>query len=85
VFAFCARRRVRDPVHERPGRAPEAHWPAPDARGIQLADRVYVYDNSVDDAEALLCARTQEGALRKVYVDLPQWVTDAVATLPRHA
>jgi predicted ABC-type ATPase len=52
---------------------------------IQLADRVYVYDNSVDDAQALLCARTQDGALRKVYVELPRWVTDAVATLPRHA
>ncbi len=52
---------------------------------IQLADRVYVYDNSVDNAEALLCARTQDGALRKVYVALPQWVSDAVAPLPRHA
>lgn len=51
---------------------------------FQLADRVYVYDNSVDDREALLCARTQDGALRKVYVALPTWVTDAVATLPHH-
>lgn len=52
---------------------------------FQLADRVYVYDNSVDDSEAQLCVRTQEGALRKVYGPLPTWVADSVAALPHHA
>lgn len=51
---------------------------------IRLSDRVYVYDNSVEDTEARLCARTQDGQLRKVYGQLPEWVGDAVLALPRH-
>ena len=51
---------------------------------IALSDRVYVYDNSVDDTEARLCARTQDGLLRKVYGPLPDWIADAVAPLLRH-
>jgi predicted ABC-type ATPase len=42
---------------------------------ISLADRVYAYDNSVDDVEARLCARTEDGAVRKIYGELPDWVT----------
>jgi len=52
---------------------------------IRFADRVYVFDNSVEGAEARLCARTHEGALRKVYGPLPHWIGDAVDPLPRHA
>lgn len=52
---------------------------------IQLADRVYVYDNSVDDVEARLCARTQDATLRKIYGSLPDWVGDSVESLERHA
>lgn len=52
---------------------------------IRLADRVYIFDNSVDDADARLCARTQEGRLRKVYGALPVWVSDAVDPIERHA
>lgn len=55
------------------------------APAIQHADRVYIYDNSVDREEARLCARTHDGTLRKIYGDLPQWVADAVDDLPRHA
>jgi predicted ABC-type ATPase len=51
---------------------------------IALADRVYIYDNSVDDVEATLCARTEGGRLRKVYVDLPAWVVASVTALDRH-
>ncbi len=51
---------------------------------IRIADRVYVYDNSVEAVEARLCARTEDGSLRKVYGDLPAWVGDAVEGLPRH-
>lgn len=51
---------------------------------IRLADRVYIYDNSIDDVEASLCARTQGGLLRKVYSDLPRWVEDVVVSLERH-
>jgi predicted ABC-type ATPase len=52
---------------------------------ISVADRAYVYDNSVDDADARLCVRTTEGLLRKVYGTLPAWVEDAALPLPRHA
>ena len=51
---------------------------------IDLAHRVYVIDNSVDGVEAKLCARTQDGQLRKVYGHLPAWVSAAVEHLPRH-
>jgi predicted ABC-type ATPase len=54
------------------------------APAIALADRVYVYDNSVDDVEARLCARTQDGLLRKIYGELPEWIADAVLPLARH-
>lgn len=51
---------------------------------IALADRVYVYDNSVELTDARLCARTHEGTLRKVYGALPVWVAAAVEPLSRH-
>lgn len=54
------------------------------APAITLADRVYLYDNSIDDVEARLCARTQGAHLRKIYGPLPTWVADAVASLERH-
>jgi predicted ABC-type ATPase len=50
-----------------------------------LADRTYIYDNSVEDVEARLCARTFEGSLRKIYGTLPTWIDDAVRHLPKHA
>lgn len=52
---------------------------------IELAHRAYVFDNSVDAVEARLCARTQDGQLRKVYGSLPDWVVRVVDGLPRHA
>jgi len=52
---------------------------------IDVADRVYIYDNSVDDVEARLCARTTDGQLRKVYGALPEWVIDATRDLPHHS
>ncbi len=54
------------------------------APAIALADRVYIYDNSVDDTEARLCARTQDGLLRKIYGPLPEWISDAVLALEKH-
>lgn len=54
------------------------------AAAIQLADRVYLYDNSVERVEARLCARTSDGSLRKIYGPLPTWVADTIEGLPRH-
>jgi predicted ABC-type ATPase len=55
------------------------------AGAIDLADRVYIYDNSVDGVEARLCARTVDGQLRKVYGPLPLWVADATRDLPHQS
>jgi predicted ABC-type ATPase len=52
---------------------------------IGVADRVYIYDNSVQDADARLCARTTSGALRKIYGPLPDWIAAVVDPLPHHA
>ena len=52
---------------------------------ISIADRVYLFDNSPDGVEAALCARTQDGELRKVYRALPSWVQTAVGSLSPHA
>jgi predicted ABC-type ATPase len=54
------------------------------AAAITLMDRVYLYDNSVAQQEARLCARVTDGQLRKIYRDLPEWVEDAVKGLIRH-
>jgi predicted ABC-type ATPase len=55
------------------------------AAAIAIADRVYIYDNSLEGQEAQLCARTRDGALHKVYGDPPTWVLDALRDLPNHS
>lgn len=55
------------------------------AAALRLSDRVYLYDNSIDGADARLCARVTEGRLRKIYGPLPEWIAVAIATLPVHA
>ena len=43
-------------------------------RCASLADRVYIYDNSVDDADARLLFRMTDGQLVKQYTDdIPEW------------
>jgi len=45
-------------------------------RVATIADHVYVYDNSVDDAEARLLFRMTDGQLFKQYNnDIPEWAT----------
>lgn len=45
-------------------------------RCISLADCVYIYDNSIDDADARLLFRTSDGKLYKQYVeDIPEWAS----------
>jgi len=51
---------------------------------IEIAQRVYVFDNSADGIEARLCARTEDGMVRKVYGPLPEWVAAVVGPLPPH-
>lgn len=43
-------------------------------RCAALADRVYVYDNSIDDSDAFLLFRMTDGQLVKQYTaDIPEW------------
>jgi predicted ABC-type ATPase len=51
---------------------------------ITISDRVYIYDNSIEDVEARLCARTTDGCIKTIYGVLPDWVSDAIAELPKH-
>ncbi|MBO4500040.1 MAG: zeta toxin family protein [Bacteroidaceae bacterium] len=45
------------------------------SRAIKIADRVYLYDNSVENAAPRLIIRTSDGMIAKQYVDdLPDWV-----------
>jgi predicted ABC-type ATPase len=54
-------------------------------RAIEIVDRVYIYDNSVDGVEAQLYARTANGKLRRSYSDdPPAWVAGVIDQLPRH-
>lgn len=52
---------------------------------IKIAHRVYLFDNSVDGIQARLCARTQDGQLRKVYGTFPEWVAAAIGQLSVHS
>ena len=50
----------------------------------EVAQRVYIYDNSIEETDARLCVRTADGALRKIYGPLPQWVEASIAGLEKH-
>lgn len=44
-------------------------------------NRLYLYDNSVNDAEATLILRISEGKLVKAYKTIPEWMTPIVEVL----
>jgi predicted ABC-type ATPase len=45
------------------------------SEAIKIADRVYLYDNSTDNAAPRLILRTTDGRIAKRYTDdLPEWV-----------
>jgi len=45
-------------------------------RCVALADRLYIYDNSIDGADACLLFRMTDGKLFKQYVDdIPEWAS----------
>ncbi len=46
-----------------------------------LVDRLYLYDNSVEDAEAKLVLRASEGKVMRMYQEPPQWVHPIMAEL----
>ncbi len=44
-------------------------------------DRLYLYDNSVDDAEARLVLRASEGKIIRIYQEPPQWMSPIIGGL----
>lgn len=44
-------------------------------------DRLYLYDNSIDDAEPRLLLRAADGVVQKRYADAPQWAAPILARL----
>lgn len=49
------------------------------AKAISIADRVYLYDNSVENTEPRLILRTSEGKIAKRYTDdIPLWVKKVI-------
>ena len=45
------------------------------SKAIKIADRVYLYDNSIENAAPRLILRTVDGIIAKQYTDtLPEWV-----------
>lgn len=46
---------------------------------IQIADRAYIYDNSVENAVPKLLFRTSDGATKKTYTpDIPEWAKNII-------
>ena len=45
-----------------------------------IVDRLYVYDNSIDDADAQPLFRLSEGVMAKQYTtDIPEWAINLLA------
>lgn len=50
---------------------------------VPIAHRVYVFDNSVDDEPARLCARTSDGVVRREYPPVATWIAEILSDVPR--
>ena len=55
-----------------------AHCPS----AIRLADRAYLYDNSIENATARLLFRTIDGCLYKQYGDINPWAQEIRNEVP---
>ncbi len=51
------------------------------AVAIRLSDRAYLYDNSVDDADARLLFRTTDGGLVKSYGGINPWASEILGEI----
>jgi len=53
--------------------------------GLAIADRGYLYDNSIEDTPARLIFRTNDGHIEKVYADdIPEWTGQVMEALYAH-
>jgi predicted ABC-type ATPase len=48
---------------------------------VRIADRAYLYDNSVDYAEPKLLFRVSDGRLAKVYTEVNAWASNVLESL----
>jgi predicted ABC-type ATPase len=89
INAARVARRVIQGGHEVPIRKIIDRWGRSIANAASVAaevDRLYVYDNSVDDRDALLVLRAAEGRVVKAYGDAPAWAGPILERLaPRMA
>ena len=70
-------RRVLEGGHDVPIRKIVDRWAKSIANAAAVAaevDRVYLYDNSVDDRDAELVVRASAGRVVKTYVEPPRWM-----------
>ncbi len=49
----------------------------------QIVDRMYVYDNSVDNDFPKLLFRTAEGKVKKIYTEVNAWAKEILNVLPQ--
>jgi predicted ABC-type ATPase len=78
-------RRVMEGGHEVPIGKIISRFGKSIANCAQLAsvvDRLYVYDNSVDNASPQLCFRASEGQLNKSYLPVPDWAQSIFERVP---
>jgi predicted ABC-type ATPase len=76
INAARVARRILQGGHEVPIRKIVDRWSRSIANAASIAaevDRIYVYDNSVDDRDALLVLRAADGRVVKAYGDAPAW------------
>jgi|SRR5579859_3049822 len=84
INAARVTRRVLEGGHDVPIRKIIDRWGRSIANAASVAsevDRLYLYDNSIDDREAQLVVRASEGRLVKEYAELPAWTAPIVDML----
>ena len=77
-------RRVLEGGHDVPIRKVVDRWAKSIANAAAVAaevDRIYLYDNSVDDRDAELVVRASAGRVVKTYVEPPAWMAPIVQRL----
>lgn len=85
INAARVARRILQGGHEVPLRKIIDRWSRSIANCKQVArivDRLYLYDNSIDDREPCLLVRAKNGKVEKQYVqELPKWATGIMTAL----
>jgi predicted ABC-type ATPase len=84
INASRVARRVMEGGHDVPIRKLLSRYVASLANCARVAaevDRLYLYDNSTDDAEPTLLLRAADGAITREYADLPLWAREVAASL----